>query len=181
MKVLFLDHYGVMCLTNIFIKREYNSLPSLIELQQHKPFESFNKKCVQILNSIIEETNVEIVISSDWKNLSTIEEMQNFYKLQGIIKQPIAFTKSFSNICPPKNFHWDNLLKIHQKRYIEILDYINTHPEITHWVCVDDIHMGIKVNESIRDWGLTNFVWTPLVSQGIKQIGIKEKIKSFLV
>jgi hypothetical protein len=31
-----------------------------------------------------------------------------------------------------------------------------------------------------RYWGLTNFVWTPQMTEGIKQSGIKEKILQFL-
>jgi hypothetical protein len=38
----------------------------------------------------------------------------------------------------------------------------------------------ISSNRSGTGWGLTNFVHTPRITEGIKQIGIKEKILSFL-
>jgi hypothetical protein len=34
--------------------------------------------------------------------------------------------------------------------------------------------------EFVHDWGLDNFVLTEKDNEGIKQTGIKEKIKSFL-
>jgi hypothetical protein len=63
---------------------------------------------------------------------------------------------------------------------------LHDHPEITHWVSIDDLNMGINYKDPDwgmmdRDWGLTNFVLTPLSNQGIKQSGIKDKILNFLV
>jgi hypothetical protein len=58
------------------------------------------------------------------------------------------------------------------------------HPEITHWVAIDDLDMG-TLDESWgqtreRKWGLSNFVKTPRASEGIKQLGKKESVLSFL-
>jgi hypothetical protein len=64
-------------------------------------------------------------------------------------------------------------------RVIEITQFLHDHPEITHWVAVDDLDMG-KNGESWKDWGIDNFVLTPLATQGIKQSGIKDKILKFL-
>jgi hypothetical protein len=61
------------------------------------------------------------------------------------------------------------------------------NPEITQWVAVDDLHMGKHVENSKYgafdrdDWGLTNFVWTPRSSEGIKQSGVKDKILKYLI
>jgi hypothetical protein len=68
---------------------------------------------------------------------------------------------------------------------LEIKQYLQDHPEITHWVAVDDLNMGIpQTNETwgdmVMDWGLTNFVLTPKGREGIKQTGIKESIISYL-
>jgi len=74
---------------------------------------------------------------------------------------------------------------LEQERSIEITQYLYDHPEITHWVAVDDLNMGIpQVHESWgdmeMDWGLTNFVLTTRRTEGIKQSGIKEKILNYL-
>jgi hypothetical protein len=70
---------------------------------------------------------------------------------------------------------------LEQERSIEITQYLQDHPQITHWVAVDDLNMGIpQVHESWgdmeMDWGLSNFVLTTRRTEGIKQSGIKEKI-----
>jgi hypothetical protein len=74
---------------------------------------------------------------------------------------------------------------LEQERSIEITQYLQDHPEITHWVAVDDLNMGIPQThdswgEMVMDWGLTNFVLTPKSTEGIKQTGIKEKLINFL-
>jgi hypothetical protein len=82
-------------------------------------------------------------------------------------------------------FAWSTRLMLEQERSIEIKQYLQDHPEITHWVSIDDLNMGIpQTHESWgdleMDWGLTNFVLTPKRTEGIKQTGIKEKILNFL-
>ena len=57
------------------------------------------------------------------------------------------------------------------ERSIEIKKWLALHSEITHWVAVDDLNMSD---------GLTNFVHTKLQNEGIKQMGIKQKIMSYL-
>ena len=64
-------------------------------------------------------------------------------------------------------------------RVIEIKQFLHDHPEVTHWVAIDDLDMG-KNGEGWKDWGLDNFVLTPKGNEGIKQSGIKEKVLSFL-
>ncbi len=59
--VLFLDHDGVICLPDQWGRRSEGSL------EIDKYFDKFDKKSIKILNEIIEKTNCEIVISSDWR------------------------------------------------------------------------------------------------------------------
>jgi len=51
-------------------------------------------------------------------------------------------------------------------------------------VAVDDLNMGktglYYSMEFEHEWGLDNFVYTPNGNEGIKQIGIKEKIINYL-
>jgi hypothetical protein len=63
-------------------------------------------------------------------------------------------------------------------RVIEIKQYLHDHPEITHWVSIDDLNMGN--DEEWKTWGLDNFVLTPKGNEGIKQSGVKEKVIKFL-
>ena len=198
MKVIFLDHDGVICLSTEWgsrFKKQRKSGRKLTQSVDSLPvvarFDNFNSKAIDILNEILEETNVEIVVSSDWKRWATVEEMGEYYESQGIKKKPIDFTPFFRDLMKdgkaPKigEFHYQRFEDLEQERHFEILDYLKDHPEITHWVAIDDLNMGIDIvytdgQEDQRYWGLTNFVWTPQESEGIKQSGKKEKILEFL-
>jgi hypothetical protein len=199
MKALFLDHDGVICLSTEwggrFKKEKKFRDETGVQRKLSSPhyglpvdcrFDNFNKKAINVLNSILEETGAEIVVSSDWKRWANVEEMGEYYLSQGIIKKPIDFTPSLSQCTNYDNdtFPWSRQWDLEQTRSIEIKQYLQDHPEITHWVAVDDLNMGktglYYSMEFEHEWGLDNFVLTPLRNQGIKQSGIKEKIVKFL-
>jgi hypothetical protein len=192
MKVIFLDHDGVICLATEFggrFKKQTEAKRKLSQSIESLPvdarFDNFNKKAIVILNEILEETNAEIVVSSDWKRWASVDEMGEYYESQGIKKKPIGFTKKVMECEIPENFVWSPKWELEQERSIEINQYLKDNPQITHWVSVDDLNMGIPQThdswgEMVMDWGLTNFVLTPRSREGIKQSGIKEKILEFL-
>lgn len=192
MKVIFLDHDGVICLSSEFggrFKKQREAKRKLSQSIESLPvfarFDNFNKKAIVILNEILEETNAEIVVSSDWKRWASVEEMGEYYESQGIKKKPIGFTKKLMDCDVPENFVWSPRFELEQERSLEILQYLRDNPQITHWVAVDDLNMGIPQThetwgEMEMDWGLTNFVHTPRVREGIKQSNIKDKILNFL-
>jgi len=192
MKILFLDHDGVICLSTEWggrFKKQTEARRKLSESVLSLPvdarFDNFNKKAIKVLNEILEETGAEIVVSSDWKRWANVEELGEYYEQQGIVKKPIAFTKNLKECEVPKNFIWSRQWDLEQTRSLEILQYLRDHPEVTEWVAVDDLNMGIPQTheswgEMEMDWGLTNFVLTPKSSEGIKQSGIKEKIINYL-
>jgi hypothetical protein len=193
MKVIFLDHDGVICLSNNWggrykKQRKYgrSRTQTTMELPVECRFDEFDKKAVVVLNEILTETDAEIVVSSDWKRWSTLEEMGEYYESKGISKKPIAFTKSLKDCEVPQNFPWSRTYDLEQSRSLEIKQYLLDNPEVTHWVAVDDLNMGIPQTheswgEMEMDWGLTNFVLTPKSSEGIKQTGVKDKILNFLL
>lgn len=195
MKVIFLDNDGVICLSNNWGGRtkkwaKYRSAnPESSNLLRESPvdirFDDFDKKSIKILNEILEETGAEIVVSSDWRFHATLEELGEYYLSQGISKKPIGFTKKLGQFQEPENFPWSRQWNLEQSRSLEILQYLKDHPEVTEWVAVDDLNMGIPQTheswgEMEMDWGLTNFVLTPKSSEGIKQTGLKDKIIKLL-
>jgi hypothetical protein len=194
MKVIFLDHDGVICLATEwggrFKKQQKHGRKlsqSVLSLPVDCRFDNFNKKAITILNEIIQETGAEIVVSSDWKRWATCEEMGEYYESKGICKKPIAYTPDLGecNWYNAGTFVWSPKWDLEQTRAIEIRQYLIDHPEITHWVAVDDLNMGAPYTDETwgemdRDWGLTNFVLTPKSREGIKQGGIKESILKFL-
>jgi len=192
MKVIFLDHDGVICLSTEWGGRHKKQRKmgrklsqSIESLPVEARFDNFNKKAIDVLNEILEETNAEIVVSSDWKKWASVEEMGEYYESQGIKKKPIAFTKNLSECDVPQNFIWSRQWDLEQTRSLEIKQYLKDNSQITHWVAIDDLNMGIPQThdawgEMVMEWGLTNFVLTPKSIEGIKQSGIKEKIINFL-
>ena len=196
MKIIFLDHDGVICLDNNWGSRKKKQdkwggrklSMSLREIPLEYRFDNFDKKAIDVLNEILETTGAEIVVSSDWKAWASIEQMGEYYEMQGIIKKPISYTKNLGQCSfqDTKSFIWSSTYDLEQSRYVEITQYLMDHPEITHWVSIDDLHMGRHVENSKYgafdrdDWGLENFVWTPRPSEGIKQSGVKEKILKYL-
>jgi len=200
MKVIFLDHDGVICLSDEWggrfkkekkFREETGILAKLSSPHYGLPvecrFDNFNKKAIDVLNEILETTGAEIVVSSDWKRWANVEEMGEYYQSQGIIKKPISFTPNLSECTNFDNetFPWSRQWDSEQTRTVEIKEYLHNHPEITHWVAVDDLNMG-KTGmhygmEFEHEWALDNFVYTPLSREGIKQSGVKEKIINFLM
>jgi hypothetical protein len=197
MKVIFLDHDGVICLSSEWGTRHKKQekarrklSQSIMSLPVLSRYDDFNKEAVKVLNEILEETGAEIVVSSDWKRWADVKEMGEYYLSQGIIKKPIGFTpycsdlQRESRIPDYDNFKWTRSDALEQERHFEILDWLSRHPEVTHWVAVDDLFMGIHVEHSgygpyDREWGLQNFVWTPYQDEGIKAHGTKEIIMNF--
>jgi len=189
MKTIFLDNDGVICLSNNWGGRskkwkKYRSAnPETSRYIDDAPvevrFDDFDKKAVKVLNEILEETDAEIVVSSDWRCHANLEELGEYFLSQGILKKPIGFTKLLGQCNQPENYEWLHKWDLEQSRSLEILQYLRDNPEITQWVAVDDLDMG-KNGEEWKDWGLDNFVLTPSRTEGIKQSGIKEKIIKFL-
>jgi hypothetical protein len=190
MKVIFLDHDGVICLSTEwggrYKKRKKINSQKLTteEMPVEYRFDNFNQKAIKVLNQILEETGAEIVVSSDWKRWATVEEMGEYYESKGIIKKPIAFTPNLGQCTWYDNWAWSSEWDLEMTRVIEIKQYLHDHPEITHWVSIDDLDMGkTGVNWGSKfehDWALDNFVLTPKSNEGIKQSGIKEKVIKFL-
>jgi hypothetical protein len=194
MKVIFLDNDGVICLSSNWGSRHKKqkkwdgkklSMTSR-EIPVEYRFDNFDKKAIKILNGILEETGAEIVVSSDWRLYATLDELGEYYLSQGIVKAPIGITNKKLIDCDiPNNFIWSRAWGLEQTRSLEIHQYLKDHVEITHWVAVDDLNMGkTGLDYSIEfehSWGLENFVYTPLSTEGIKQSGIKEKIVKFLI
>jgi hypothetical protein len=173
-KIIFLDHDGVICLSNNwggrFKKPGYADKTSPMDVRM----DNFDAKAVKVLNDILEKTGADIVISSDWKLHGTLEEIQEMYKTRGI-KPPIAVTprlKDFDENAASL-FYWKGWLE--RMRCLEIQKWLELNPT-EKWVAIDDLDMS---NEYLKP-GLEHFVLTPRSTEGIKQSGIAEKVIKIL-
>ncbi len=151
MKILFLDHQGVIYLEKAIWP---NGKPILLD---------FDQGAVSILNEIIKEVYCEIVVSSDWKTWVDLPKMKSFYIKQGIIKPPIGYTPT-TNIN-----HLDDIAYLRAK---EISEWLDSTENVTSWVVIDDLDMRKH---------LSNFVWVEDSKKGIKEEGIKKKIIDYLL
>ena len=128
MKVIFLDHDGVICLSTEWggrFKKQNKwggrklSMTTL-EMPIEYRFDNFNEKAINVLNEILEETGAEIVVSSDWKRWADVKEMGEYYESKGIIKKPIAFTDSIL-YDDYADFPWHRNWDLEQTRSLEKL------------------------------------------------------------
>jgi hypothetical protein len=140
--ILFLDHDYVICLEQQFGSHKKNN--SL--------FNDFDEDCIIILKQIIDKTNCNIVITSDWRLRCFLKEMQEYY-LQYNITNVIDFTKDLFN----------------DSRSDEIGLYLKEHSEISKYCVVDDLNLTVN-----------NFVRIT-TKEGLNQLGIKDKILQYLL
>ena len=105
-------------------------------------------------------------MSSDWREHWNLSEIDEIFKYNGVIKSPEDFTitevVSFGNLV--------------RNRVYQIGQYLNTHPEITNWVAIDDMNMKKYMEITNED---DKMVLTK-DSEGLKQLGIKNKIINIL-
>lgn len=148
--ILFLDIDGVI--------RGFNE-EELDFLYKDVMCRKFTKKSVKALNYIIRETNCDIVITSDWRNDYTLEQLQIIFEYNKIIKLPIDVT----------TFTKTNAMYLERDRVNEIKKWLSENPTDNYCV-VDDMELKIE-----------NFVCCnePYVL-GIKEKGIKENIIKIL-
>jgi len=91
----------------------------------------FNKKCVKILNEILQETECKIVLSSDWRHYWTLEELDKIFKWNKVKQSPVDVTGdhpiSISNITKNRAHEIDLYIKEHKVFDFVILDDLPLH------------------------------------------------------
>ena len=152
-KYIFLDIDGVLATTRQFYSKKL-----------HKEWNTygFDKKCVRILNEILDETKAIIILSSDWKYHYDLETMNDIFKWNGVNTTITDYAPSLWGV------RYFALSELEACRSEEITKYVIEH-KIKKWVAIDDLDMGEFLAEE-------NFVLTPRTTEGIKQSGIKQKI-----
>ncbi len=82
----------------------------------------FNKNCVNILNKILAKTDAHIILSSDWRRVFDLDELDKIFKFNQVIKSPIDTTSVL--------FNRDN----------EIRNYVITK-HLSKFVIIDDSYL----------------------------------------
>ena len=93
--IIFLDIDGVLAThkqymmnrTNFHHNHEWAS-----DLDVPYPYDD---KCVKVFNEILEKTDADIVLSSDWRIRWDLEQLDKIFKANNIIKSPFDVTENF--------------------------------------------------------------------------------------
>ena len=165
MKTIFLDIDGVLATHKQYMmnrKKFQDKNPIAKELNISYPFDP---KCVKIFNEILDETGADIVLSSDWKELFNLKDLDTIFKFNGVNKSPIDVTiselASFGNQT--------------MNRAFQIGEYV-TRNNVTNYVVIDDLNVGkyMVITNEENKFVLTNDF------EGLKQLSIKNKIINIL-
>ena len=164
-KIIFLDIDGVLATDKEFMRNRtkfWEKHPAMAELKVPYPW---NEGAVKVFNEILEATDAEIVLTSDWRLHWNLDELKGIFTWNGVKKCPIAVTGDV----------FIGTGNLEMARAGEIGDYIKEF-NIRNYVVIDDLNIGkyMKITEDDDKFFITRS------GQGIKQTGLKDKIISKL-
>jgi hypothetical protein len=165
MKTIFLDIDGVLATYKQYVmnrKKFQDKNPIAKELNIPYPFDP---KCVKIFNEILDATDADIILSSDWKLHFSLGDLDKIFKFNGVNKSPIDTTVNEDASMSNQTMN----------RAFQIGEYV-TRNNITNYVVIDDLNVGkyMVITNEENKFVLTNDF------EGIKQLGIKNKIINIL-
>lgn len=165
MKIIFLDIDGVLATHKQYMmnrKKFWDKNPLAKELKIPYPFDP---KCIKIFNEILDDTGADIVLSSDWREHFSLEDLDKIFKFNGVNKSPVDITiselASFGNQI--------------MNRAFQIGEYV-TRNNITNYVVIDDLNISNFMSITGDD---NKFVLTDDF-EGLKKLSLKNKIIKIL-
>jgi len=164
-KIIFLDIDGVLATHKQYMmnrKKFWDKNPLAKELKIPYPFDP---KCIKIFNEILDDTGADIVLSSDWREHFSLEDLDKIFKFNGVNKSPVDITiselASFGNQI--------------MNRAFQIGEYV-TRNNITNYVVIDDLNISNFMSITGDD---NKFVLTDDF-EGLKKLSLKNKIIKIL-
>lgn len=161
MKIIFLDIDGVLATDKEFMRNRtkfWEKHPAMAELRVPYPW---NEDAVKIFNEILDATDAEIVLSSDWKLHWNLDDLKGIFNWNGVKKHPIAVTGEV--------FIANGNLEM--ARAGEISDYIREN-DIINYVVIDDLNVG----KYMQLTGDEDKYFMTRSGDGIKKTGLKDRI-----
>ena len=143
MKVVFLDFDGVLNSERWDRHRAEHSKPD----GSRYSLEDLDPACVARAQRVCDVTGAKVVISSDWRRQGDIARLRAILVRNGLTAEVI-------DVTPVDGVHFG--LEI--SRESEIKAWLDTHPEVTRWVAIDDMTLALDdrlVNTS-EEVGLTD-------------------------
>jgi hypothetical protein len=153
-KVIFLDIDVVLATLNEFNMNRFAPL----YVHQYNIY-PFNKRCVKALNELLKITAAEIILSSDWRTFFSLEEMQDIFKINGVIANPMAATPDLHGQHKAK--------RLEEIRILEIQSFLKENT-VERFVVLDDLDMSEAFGEK--------FIGCFNSREGIKAPGLLNKV-----
>jgi hypothetical protein len=155
-KVIFLDIDGVLATNKEYVTNRTKFREKYSWAKELRVPYGWNKGCVEVFNEILDATNADIVISSDWRFHWDLDELDKIFKANGVKKSPI-----FGTIKNKRKMSSD----LEDDRVYQISEWVKFNKP-GKWVAIDDMNLN-----SLGP----NFFKTK-DSEGLKQTGLKDKI-----
>jgi len=95
---------------------------------QGDEYYDWDQESVENLKSLLKKTNSEIVLISSWRKFNTIDVLKNYFRLHDLD----AYVMDYAPIIDKAT------------RAVEVETYLNDHPEISHFLILDDIDFGFS-------------------------------------
>lgn len=115
MKIIFLDVDGVLNSLELVYLRDADS--------GNHPLHDIDDRNVKFLNLVVQESGAKIVISSSWRKLYRLEEIAAMLKEKGLVGDDVVIDRTISGSG---------------YRGEEIQEWLDRHPEVSHYVILDD-------------------------------------------
>ena len=151
MKVVFLDIDGVMNNYNYamgiknnieILKNNPKSGMSMInKLYPHvgDSYDYYDPSCVDVFNTIMEKTDANVVVSSAWRLMHSLDDLRDHFE-----RNNMKCKDRVIDVTPDLGCH----------RGLEIDQWLVDHPEVTHFVIIDD---GDQMKPHMSHLVLTDF------------------------
>lgn len=159
---IFLDLDGVLVTTNQYYTNRKKWHP-MYDCYR------FDEKCVKVFNQILEEAMLSkkpiVVLSSDWGKKYSLEVMNRIFEWNNV-------KCTITDITP--NLWGIEFMKVQELEACRA-------SEIIKYVCDNNVQKFIVIDDyDLNPWFEANFIHIKRANEGIKQLGIKEKIIKFL-
>ena len=149
MKVIFLDIDGVLATPSSYGKPDQHIPHYLGDKWARRGFHGIDMDCIRRLNKITDETGARIVVSSTWRHGTEedFSDLISYLHQCGVRGSIIGRTGS-------RRQYMSAYRGPYYQRGDECQDWVDEHPEVTNFVCIDD--------DSDFDNVKDNFVQVPL-------------------
>jgi hypothetical protein len=161
--LIFLDIDGPIATDVEFMRKTLNFQKKYEWAKELRVPYPYNPGCVKIFNEILSITDAEIVLTSDWKNKWSLDEMNLIFQYNGI---------KCNTITKKTGIHPISFSDLEKNRSNEINLYLKENPS-NNYVILDDLNLNRYLNDNSK------FILIHS-NDGLKRTGIKKKILKVL-